>query len=397
MLVVDNRTGEVLAYVANRGDKSLSPYVDGIQAKRQAGSTLKPFLYAIAFEKRFLTPASLIKDEPINVPTERGLYTPDNYDSHFRGDVTVRMALASSLNVPAVKTGMLVGSDLFAERLKELGINGIETGEFYGPSIALGTVDVSLWELVNAYRTLANMGVWNPLTLMPGKKGEKSYRLYSEEAVFLISDILSDREARSTTFGLENPLSTKFWTAAKTGTSKDMRDNWCVGYSDKFTVGVWVGNFSNEPMWNVSGVSGAAPVWTEVMNYLHKNNKSVPPLPPPEVIIKEIILGESETKKKEWFIKGTEPEIAIQAEAPPPKILYPSTGTIIALDPDIPVEYQKIFFEYSLEDEMAKWLLNGKYLGSSSLIPWLPVHGTNELTLVDKNDHVLDMIIFEVR
>jgi penicillin-binding protein 1C len=397
IIVVDNRTGEVLAYVANRGNKSSSHYVDGLQAKRQAGSTLKPFLYAIAFENRLLTPASLIKDEPLDIPTERGLYAPDNYDKQFRGIVTARTALASSLNVPAVKIGMLVGSELFAGKLKELEIGGIEGGEFYGPSIALGSVDVSLWELVNAYRTLANSGVWSQMTLTPGNKGGQSYRVYSKEAVFLVSDILSDREARGITFGLENPLSTKFWTAVKTGTSKDMRDNWCVGYSDKFTVGVWVGNFNNEPMWNVSGVSGAAPVWIEIINYLHKNTKSLPPLPPSNVIAKEIIVVDNEKKKKEWFIKGTEPEIALQAGTPAPKILYPSSGTIIAFDPDIPVEYQKIFFESNLESEMAKWLLNGKHLGSSSIMPWVPVRGTYELALVDKDNYVLDRITFEVR
>ena len=101
-------------------------------------------------------------------------------------------------------------------------------------------------------------------------------RVFSQEAAFLISDILSDRDARSITFGLENPLATRFWTAVKTGTSKDMRDNWCIGYSRKYTVGVWVGNFSGEPMWNVSGISGAAPVWVEMMNWLHRNECARP-------------------------------------------------------------------------------------------------------------------------
>ena len=93
---------------------------------------------------------------------------------------------------------------------------------------------------------------------------KSAQKVFSKEAAFLISDILSDREARSGTFGLENPLATRFWTAVKTGTSKDMRDNWCIGYSKKYTVGIWVGNFSGEPMWNVSGITGAAPIWVEV-------------------------------------------------------------------------------------------------------------------------------------
>jgi penicillin-binding protein 1C len=125
-----------------------------------------------------------------------------------------------------------------------------ESGDFYGPSLALGSVDVSLWELVNAYRTLANHGSWGGLRLtFEAGHPSTSKQIFSKEATFLVSDILSDREARSPTFGLENSLATRFWTGVKTGTSKDMRDNWCVGYSEKYTVGVWVGNFSGEPMW----------------------------------------------------------------------------------------------------------------------------------------------------
>ena len=188
--------------------------------------------------------------------------------------MTSRVALASSLNVPAVKTLSLVGIEPFLDKLRQLGIKGLnESGDFYGPSLALGSADVSLWELVNAYRTLANEGKWSELRLIPGENPLKPRRnRYFQKSAFLVSDILSDREARSVTFGLENPLSTRFWTAVKTGTSKDMRDNWCIGYSRKYTVGVWMGNFSGEPMWNVSGITGAAPVWMEMMDFLHRND-----------------------------------------------------------------------------------------------------------------------------
>ena len=123
-------------------------------------------------------------------------------------------------------------------------------------------------------------GVTLRLAQEPGSPSKRK-RVFSKEAAFLISDILSDREARSSTFGLENPLATRFWTAVKTGTSKDMRDNWCIGYSKKYTVGVWVGNFSGEPMWNVSGVTGAAPIWVEMMNFLHRNEPSPKKRHPP--------------------------------------------------------------------------------------------------------------------
>ena len=204
-----------------------------------------------------------------------GIYQPRNYDSQFKGLVTSRVALASSLNVPAVKALSLVGMEPFLSKLRQLGIKRLkESGDFYGPSLALGSADVSLWELVNGYRTLANEGIWDELRLRLKEESLSGKRkVFSREAAFLVSDILSDREARSLTFGLENPLATRFWTAVKTGTSKDMRDNWCIGYSKRYTVGVWVGNFNGEPMWNVSGITGAAPVWVEVMDFLHRQDE----------------------------------------------------------------------------------------------------------------------------
>jgi penicillin-binding protein 1C len=276
VLVLDNKTGQVLAYATNSADNSTAQYVDGIQAKRQAGSTLKPFLYGLAFDERILTAASILNDAPLDISVAGGIYQPRNYDSSYRGPVSTRIALASSLNVPAVLTLNLVGVESFLTKLRHMGIKYLsESGDFYGPALALGSADVSLWEMTNAYRALANGGRWNEANFLKDMtRRVRNKQILSQDATFIISDILSDREARSTTFGLENTLATKFWSAVKTGTSKDMRDNWCIGYSSKYTVGVWVGNYSGQSMWNVSGVSGAAPVWSEVMNYLHRQ-KSV--------------------------------------------------------------------------------------------------------------------------
>ena len=276
VLVLHNKTGHVLAYATFSADNSKARYVDGIQAKRQAGSTLKPFLYGLAFDQHILTAASVLNDAPLDISVAGGLYQPRSYDSAYRGPVSARIALASSLNVPAVLTLNLIGVESFLSKLRQMRIKDIsESGDFYGPSLALGSADVSLWELTNAYRALANGGRWSEAILLPDQvKAINDDQILSREAAFIVSDILADREARSSTFGLENPLATKFWSAVKTGTSKDMRDNWCVGYSYQYTVGVWVGNYSGEPMWNVSGVSGAAPVWAEVMNTLHRHKSA---------------------------------------------------------------------------------------------------------------------------
>lgn len=394
VLVVDNRSGDVLAYVANAGDLSSAPFVDGIRARRQAGSTLKPFLYARGIENRFLTAASVLDDSPIDVPTSRGIYRPENYDRMFRGPVTVRIALASSINIPAVRTIDLVGTGMLVETLKDVGFTGLDAADHYGPSLALGSADITLWDSVNAYRTLANGGVAGRLRLAAGDSSGPQRRVLSRETSFIISDILSDREARSATFNFESPLATRFWTAVKTGTSKDMRDNWCVGYSDRYTVGVWVGNFSGAPMWDVSGVSGAAPIWLEVMNYLHRDASSRPPIAPAGVVMRTAAgAGAARTVgRQEWFIIGTGMDaVKVTHEAARPKILYPAPDTVIAIDPDIPTDRQKVFFRST---PPAALVLDGKPVSTAS---WAPVPGVHHLSLMRADGTVADEISFEVR
>ncbi len=221
----------------------------------------------------------------------------------------MRTALASSLNVPAVRTTDMVGVEVFADRLRRLGFSGlVEEGDYYGAALALGSADVTLWQLVNAYRTLANGGRYSELRLTTDADTQKSIQIYSPEASFVISDILSDRASRSTTFGLENSLATRYWSAVKTGTSKDMRDNWCVGYTDKFTVGVWVGNSSGAPMRDVTGITGAAPTWLNVMNYLHDRFGSGQIVRPPDVTLSKVSFpGAVEPSRQEWFVADTTP------------------------------------------------------------------------------------------
>jgi penicillin-binding protein 1C len=402
ILIAENRTGDVLAYVSYSGEPSYRRFVDGVQAKRQAGSTLKPFLYALAFDKRILTPASILDDAPLDVSVLGGIYQPKDYDSEFKGLVTSRIALASSLNVPAVRTLSLVGLEPFLNKLRQLEIKGLsESGDFYGPSLALGSVDVSLWELVNAYRALANEGSWSELHITPEESpSSQPKRVFSKEAVFLISDILSDREARSLTFGLENPLGTRFWTAVKTGTTKDMRDNWCVGYSRKYTVGVWVGNFTGEPMWNVSGITGAAPIWVEMMNWLHRNEVPPPKEPPTKIVKKEIHLPDGmQPSRGEWFIRGTEPNSRDKKIGQVNnRIVYPSSGAVIAIDPDIPPEVQKLFFISQTNDEGLRWVLNGYTISNiANIIPWAPRVGSYTLVLCDRENRIIDSVDFEVR
>jgi penicillin-binding protein 1C len=395
VLVLDNRTGEVLAYVGNDGERGSARYMDGIQALRQAGSTLKPFIYGAAFEQCVLTAASMLDDSPLEVPVAGGVYRPSNYDKLFHGPVTARTALASSMNVPAVKTLNLIGVEAALKVLRAGGFERLQADDFYGASLALGAADVSLWELANAYRSLANGGMWSPLRLTAAESTGPSRQVLAPEAAFIVATILSDRESRSRTFSLESPLSTRFWTAVKTGTSKDMRDNWCVGFSDRYTVGVWAGNFSGEPMWNVSGITGAAPVWVEIMNWLHRGLTSSAPQPPPGVLAQAVPEGSG---RQEWYIRGTERAVLPGAPNPAVRIVYPASGTIIALDPDIPPEEQRLFFEAQPHDDRLQWVLDGHAIGTAGkLFLWIPARGKHALALVDAHDHTMDTVTFEVR
>ena len=402
VLVLDNKTGQVLAYATFSADNSTAQYVDGIQAKRQAGSTLKPFLYGLAFDERILTAASTLNDAPLDISVAGGIYQPRSYDSSYRGPVSTRIALASSLNVPAVLTLNLIGVESFLSKLRQMGIKDLsESGDFYGPALALGSADVSLWEMTNAYRALSNGGKWSEATFLKDvPRTVRNKQILSREAAFIISDIMADREARSSTFGLENTLATKFWSAVKTGTSKDMRDNWCIGYSSKYTVGVWVGNYSGQSMWNVSGVSGAAPVWSEVMNYLHRHKSSEKAIVPKNVVKVEVAtLGNSGKRQTEWFIKGTEPVVdVLMVKKYNDRIVYPPSGTVIALDPDIPPDLQKVFFISRTEGSQLRWRLNDAAIGETGeTVAWSPKRGKYSLALTDSHGRIIDSVNFEVR
>ena len=398
VLVVENRTGEIRAYASYTNDPAHGRFVDGVVAKRQAGSTLKPFLYALAFDRRILTAASLLEDSPLDLAVTSGIYQPQNYDRGFQGTVTARMALASSMNIPAVRALEMIGIESFLRALRELGLGELaESGDFYGPSLALGTADITLWELVNAYRTLANDGAWSEMVLAPRSGvADPPRRVFSPPAAFLVSDILSDREARYLTFGLENPLATRFWTAVKTGTSKDLRDNWCVGYSQRYTVGVWVGNFAGESMWDVSGVTGAAPVWLDIMSRLHHGDARSAPDPPQGLTRCSIHSGSE--RRQEWFIPGTEPDMISLEGSAAARIVYPPAGAVFAIDPDIPPSRQRIFFTARGRSEGLHWILDGQSVGAAAeSVGWMPNAGRHFLSLSDVHGTVVDAVRFRVR
>ena len=405
VVVLDNRSGEVLAYVgASTGSAAVE--VDHARARRQAGSTLKPFLYAQAIGEKRLTAASLLDDSPLNLATAGGLYIPQNYDQQFSGWVSVRTALASSLNIPTVRTLEMVQVESFANHLRALGLPLDKATEHYGFSLALGSADVDLLSLTNAYRALANGGCYSPVRFVPSDADSvvTCKPVLDADASWIIADVLADRQARSYTFGLDSALSLPFWVAVKTGTSKDMRDNWAIGFSDRYTVGVWVGNSDGSPMRNVSGVTGAAPIWHSVMRALHDNSLSTPSAMPDGVVARVVHFdGVPEADRIEYFLAGTEQEtirlatqntIAVQQGRA--RIVSPATGSILAFDPDIPRPHQLLPLRARGGGQLY-WRVNGQNFEQGSEVWWPVQPGRVTVELLDSGGVVQDSVTLQIR
>jgi penicillin-binding protein 1C len=276
--VLDNASGEWLAWEGSGDyfDPDHGGAIDGVVTPRQPGSALKPFTYALAFERGF-TPASVLPDVPAFFPTAQPgvLYGPRNYDGVFRGPLRARAALAGSENVPAVWLLSEVGVPDLLRLLRRSGLSTLDkTSDYYGYALTMGDAEVRLDELVAAYSALARGGVWRRPRLVrsvwtadgagPRPSGEPR-RIVSERAAFWVADVLADARARAYIFGSGGSLDFPFPVSVKTGTSQAYHDNWTVGFTREVTVGVWVGNFDRRPLRASSGVTGAAPIFHDVM------------------------------------------------------------------------------------------------------------------------------------
>jgi penicillin-binding protein 1C len=281
VLVIDNASGDVLAYVGSPDffDAKNGGQNDGVRARRQPGSTLKPFLYGLAMEKLNFTAATALPDVEMELPLLTGAYEPMNYDERFHGPVRLREALANSYNVPAVWTATQIGPGPLLDRLHDLGMGSLtEAADYYGPALALGDGEVSLLELTNAYATLARGGVWKPIRFVADLPSDDadSRRVMPATVANMLADILKDKNARLASFGERSVLELPFDVAAKTGTSKGFRDNWTVGFTHEVTVGVWVGNFDGSAMDGVSGITGAGPIFRSVMQSAMQSREPQP-------------------------------------------------------------------------------------------------------------------------
>jgi penicillin-binding protein 1C len=310
-IVIDNRTAQILAYVGSPDyfNDMILGRNDGVQALRQPGSALKPFLYELALEQRAIRPTTILQDVPTAyaLPGAR-VYAPRDYSNHFTGPVRVRIALADSLNVPAVRVLEHVGVAPFLERLHELGFSHLNRpADYYGLGLTLGGGEVSLYELARAYTEAARGGAPVALQttiadgalsvlapLQSDAQGSASWAL--------VTDMLADRYARAAAFGVNSVLALPFSAAVKTGTSSDYRDTWTAGFTREYTVAVWVGNFDGSRMRGISGVTGAGPLWNRIMLHLHEQ-RDPPDFDPPRGYVRRPICADT----------GTKPNIACRA------------------------------------------------------------------------------------
>lgn len=314
-VVIDVEHGGVLGYVG-----SVDYFKDGwgaydvASAYRQPGSSIKPVTYALALEKGF-TAASIIQDEKISYPQVGGKpYNPVNYDGKYHGNVTFRSALANSYNIPAVKLAHSVGPDNIVTLGKAMGLKNWEADGNYGLSITLGGKEVKLLEHTNVYATFAREGIEKDISSLVSVKDSKGYELYKDvrsdtrvlktETSYLIWDILSDNNARIPAFGPNSFLVIpNYKVAVKTGTTDNKRDNWTMGFTPSYSIGVWVGNNDNAPMspYLASGLTGAAPIWNRITVEVLKNRPNEI-LPMPDTVFKKY---DKNCNRSELFVKGS--------------------------------------------------------------------------------------------
>lgn len=379
LVALDPHTGEILAMLGSPDyfDARISGAINMALAPRQPGSAIKPITYAAAFSgENPWTPATMILDVRTSFPTREGTpYVPENHDRRYHGPVLVREALASSYNIPAVKALEYVGLERMVQLARALGISTFTDTSRFGLALTLGGGEVRLLELTAAYAAFANGGYRvQPTAILavatndeqgtmdkgysPAANRQPSAPVLDPRVAYLITDILSDDDARAPTFGHNSVLHLSRPAAAKTGTTTDWRDNWTIGYTPDLVVGVWVGNADNSPMDNVTGISGAGPIWHDFMEQVLKGRPPLHFKEPPGLVRVEIcaLSGLLPTpycphKRTELFIAGTQPTQADTFYRP----IQIDLATGLPAGPDTPPERRATRVALVLPPEAREW------------------------------------------
>ena len=353
VLVMDHQTGEILAWVvagANRDPKVLvvpADQIDAVTTLRQPGSSMKPFLYALALDAGW-TDQTIIEDSPLAKTIGDGYHQFANYSHKYYGKITLRQALGNSLNIPALRTIQFTGVGPYLNTLRSLGFSSLkESKDFYEEGLALGTGEVTLLELVQAYSALAQQGFFRPTLFVRSNSSSVGRRVFSENTSAIIGDILSDAKARQLEFGQNSVQNLPVQTAVKTGTSSDYHDAWAIGYNYRYVVGVWMGNLDRTPTEGVSGALGPALTLRSIFGELTRYEVTQGLTVPSTVVPAQEAPGEA---------------AGIQSADIAYKIAFPISGMQIAIDPRVPHANQKLPLRMTglkTGDKVA-WLIDGQ-------------------------------------
>lgn len=325
-VAIDPKSGSIRALVGS-ADWNNEEWgkVNLVTSARQPGSSFKPIYYSAALDTGEITPATILTD----VPTNFGNYQPQNADRRFRGSITVRNALSQSLNIPSVQVLERYGIDQTIEAAKKLGITTLDQNKEYGLSLALGSAEVPLMEMTNAYAAFANEGQINDVKLIEEIADKFNNFIYrapravttpsiSPEGAYLISSILSDQAARAPVFGSTLTVP-GIQAAVKTGTTDDQRDAWTIGYTPQIAIGIWVGNNDNAAMRN-GGSGMAGPIWVNTMSQAHAGKEPVSFVIPAGIVQRAVCFGQEALATRGGY--GTYSEY-FRSSALPPRVCTP--------------------------------------------------------------------------
>jgi penicillin-binding protein 1C len=438
VLVMDVPTAEVLAYVGSADWAADDGQVDAIRALRSPGSALKPFVYGLAFEAGW-RPSDVVFDIPSRYPTTHGTWAPENYDRRFRGPLRLREALGSSVNLPVVRLLEEVGESVLHQRLASIGFDLPEPTAHYGLGLGLGDAEVTLEALTAAYAGLARSGAWLPARTTADRPLAQPVRFLDPGVAAVLTDVLADPVARAPVFGRRSPLERPYFAAVKTGTSTGYRDNWTVGYAGRFAVGVWAGNFDGSPMGDVTGVTGAGPLWAAVLDEVTGMEAPAPEDPAGWVRRPACALSGGTPGPhcvhvvEDWAPAGAPPRdpcsyhtddctvdwppelvtwardagrplasgegCTVGADA---RIQYPPSGTILYIDPRVPAEHQRVPLRGAAAagTERLVWSVNGEVVaetkpGEAGL--WQPKTAGSHRIELSVDGALADRAIVEVR
>jgi len=391
VLVVDAELGDIKAMVGSVDffNKDIEGEVNSVFALRQPGSTMKPFTYALAFEKGW-NGATIIQDEPVRYETAAGTpYIPRNFDFEYHGSVRIREALANSYNIPALKTLEFVGVPALLERVRTAGLSTLtEPAEHYGLALTLGDGEVRLFDLVQAYSAFARNGeavrprAITRITQNGGAIGGadeiKTTQVYTPEIAFMITDILSDSASRIEEFGLKNNLELSRPAAVKTGTTRNFKDAWTIGFTPSTILGVWVGNNNGAPMETITGGLGASPLWHDAMERVHRGLKPAEFVVPTGVEKRPACYDTVAVCEEgfEWFLKNDKHMAQVPQEALL-RIIKPFNSDEFELSSYVEGNARELLFEAASTATMQqiKWFIDGKPAGTGRKIWWKPQRG----------------------